>query len=141
MKQNLSNILLTFIIFFGFLFSISCQNLQINPNKSKSNKISGDEISQLELNKVVSFPAIVVKEFNSNCIYIYTEDKFNKYNGDSKWAVSARFENNETPFFMLFWTKKGTVTGKMIFLKDVTDTDKTCDIVTGNIFEISKIEE
>lgn len=125
------------------LFTFGCWKSQSQLTKSEANhqqvkNISANEISQLENGVTVQFPAILKQGAETNCIEIFNEDEFKKYNGDLKWAVLSRFasDSRSTSFEE---GKKVLITGKMTLVKGVSDTSKTCGIVTGQLFEITEI--
>jgi hypothetical protein len=98
------------------------------------------DISRLQHGLVVRFPATVRTRFGSNCIELFTPENFKKYDGDPKWAVSGRFLSESGFMDGLNGTRNAIVTGKMTFVRDETGTGGPCDIVAGQIFEITDIE-
>lgn len=146
MKKLSRNILSAiFVIFIGSFFS-SCQNAQNETANIKEDNIpvinpSGFKISNLEVGKIVKFPAVLAKSYGNTCAEIFTQEEYKKYNGDSKWAVTAKFKNEPSFIESLLTGKNVMITGKMTFVRDSKDTNNTCRIITGHIFEIIEIEE
>lgn len=133
------------LILFLSIFAFNCTKQENHLSETYKDSqavqnLTGDQISQLDNGVTVRFPAMLVKQFGSDCIELFAQDDFKKYNGDGKFAVPSRLaldSNLSDPFEE---RKNVIVTGKMTFVKDVSDTSETCGIVTGKIFEITKIE-
>ncbi|MEP6703785.1 MAG: hypothetical protein ABJB34_03170 [Acidobacteriota bacterium] len=101
--------------------------------------LAAEYISRLRNDIIVRFPAVLVNKPGSDCIELFAQDDFNKYRGDGKFAIFSTFEKGRVlPQFA--GSRKGVITGKMTFVRDVPDTTKTCGIVTGQLFEISEVE-
>lgn len=109
-------------------------------NSQTIQNLSGEQISQFDNGITVRFPARLVKRFGSNCIELFAQDDFKKYEGDGKYAIYSRFAFEPSSFDWFKRKNDVIVTGKMTFVRDVTDTSKTCGIITGQIFEITEIE-
>ena len=143
MKYNFPTIFITLIA--NILLISSCQKSQIQTAKNVDNNqqqiqnINAIDISRLDNAVMVQFPAVLKKGLEANCIEIFSEDEFKKYDGAGKWSVPSRFaaDARSTSFVE---GKKVLVRGKMIFVKDVSDTSKTCGIVTGQLFEITAVQ-
>ena len=101
-------------------------------------KLSGSEISQTEPNVNIRFEAVVVNSEGRKCIELFTPDEFQKYDGDSKWAISSILGFEPGLFNRLRESGRAMVTGRYVFVRDVHDGP--CGIVTGQLFEISEIE-
>jgi len=138
-SASLILILFLSILAYNYLKSKN-RPLESNRNSQPIQNLSGAEISRLNNDVTVRFPATLVKRFGSNCIELFSQDDFKKYEADSKHAISSRFAF-EPHLADQFWrTNNVIVTGKMTFLRNVSDTTKTCGIFTGHIFEITEIE-
>jgi hypothetical protein len=142
MKQKkLSTVTVNFIIFLS-IFALNCSTTQ-KADKNNDNRLvqnlTGDQISRLENGVLVRFPATLLKRVESNCVELFAQDDFKKYNGDSKHAIISKlvFEPLQLD---LRESKVAVVTGKMVSVRDANDTSETCGIVTGKIFEITDIE-
>ena len=98
-------------------------------------------VSNLMEGETASFRAVLVKYPGTNCIELFNPTDYKKYNGDSLWAATAKFAVEPRTLFLQGWRKEVIVTGKMTFVRNSTDTAKTCGIVTGQIFEIFEIKE
>lgn len=113
---------------------------KLNKDYRSVQSLTGEEISQLKIDETVRFPAILVKRDKGDCVELFTAKDFSKYNGDSKWAILSRLALNSNLSDSFDEKTEMIVTGKMIFVKGVADTSKTCGILVGNLFEISNIE-
>jgi hypothetical protein len=125
---------------------MSCVNsrndtMQLEDNNAQVTNLSIDQISNLEIDKIVNFYAILVKSVGKNCVELFTENEFKKYNGDGKWSITSKFNDNPRFANFSFGSKPVMVTGRMLLVNDSKDTTKTCGIVKGNIFEISDTTE
>jgi hypothetical protein len=137
-----TNVILIFCI---FIFTLNCSNQKnelnaTNKTSEPVQNLTGEEISRLDNGKIVRFPATIVINSETDCVEIFAQDDFKKYNGDGKHAIFSRFasEPNSSDWFSR--SKKAIVTGKMILIKNAIDTSKTCGIYTGQLFEITEIE-
>lgn len=145
MKNKTLSIELLVLMLFLTFFASDCAKQQNHDSVADKNSqslqtLDEERISQLQNGVTVRVPAILVKADESNCIKLFTPDEFKKYDGDWKWAVSSRLASDSDLSDSFAQRKEVIVTGKMIFVKDVADTSKSCGIVTGQIFEISDIE-
>ncbi|HEX8249513.1 MAG TPA: hypothetical protein VF599_15140, partial [Pyrinomonadaceae bacterium] len=131
------------LILFSSVFAFNCtkQENRSTGNSQTIQNLAAEQISGLANGITVSFPATLVKQSESNCIELFAQDDFKKYNGDGKHAIFSRFAS-ESRLADLFEGENNSVvvTGKMIFVKDSTDISKTCGITTGQLFEITEIE-
>jgi hypothetical protein len=146
MKKLLLIFLSVFFISFIGILSFGCIKFQTEAIQISDNNIpvidpSGDDISTLEIGKLVKFPAVLVRSIGSSCVELFIEDEYKKYDGDGKWAITAKFQKEPSFLSRLFGSKTVMVKGKMTIVKDSKDTSNTCGIGTGNIFEIIEISE
>jgi len=121
------------------VLSICCEKRQ--PASSDAVKlapdVTGNEISQLPDGHTVSFQAVLGRELGKNCVEVFVPSEYKKYSGDAKWAILSRLAI-DAPYFTE--GRNVTVTGKMAFIRDSPDSRKTCGIVTGQLFEITKLD-
>jgi hypothetical protein len=145
MKKKVSATPVVILIVFAGLFALNCadrkNNLSVtNKTSQPVQNLTGEELSRLDIGKIVRFPATVVNSSENGCVELFAQDEYQKYNGDSKFAIRSKFAAESKPDQRFWGSKNAIVTGKMNFVKDSTDTDKTCGINTGHIFEITEIE-
>lgn len=101
--------------------------------------LSGQQISRLKSGVTVRFPARLVTRID-DCIHMFAQDDFHDYGSDEKFAIPSKLVFTPSSDLSLDGSDRVVVTGAMTFVKDEENTRGTCDIITGNIFEISKIE-
>src|SRR5215203_6294620 len=116
--------------------------LTISPNGLDSTPVTDIDpngLSSQTSGGVVRFPATVVTRHGYDCVELFTRENFIKYNGDPKWAASARFafEPGISDWFRSTGqtdsNREALVTGKMTFVRDVANGP--CGIVAGQLFE------
>lgn len=130
-KNRIVLILLFFILGAG----CSTQRALLTESRDLPSNVTGGEISRLKEGEVVTFAAILGKRENS-CVEVFVPEEYRKYRGDGKWALSSRFAFDPPEI------AEGTsvvVTGKVTFVRDSDDSRITCNIVTGNLFEIEDL--
>lgn len=140
-----SKIIITSLTFFLGIFAFNCKNWQEYPpervkNSQSVQNLTGEELSRLDKEVTVRFPAILIKRTGTNCIELFASDDFKKYNGDGKYSIFSRIAAASNLPDTFEEREEVIVTGKMTFIKNIADTSKTCGIVTGKLFEISNIE-
>lgn len=142
MKNKILSIIMIILILFFSIFALNCikQKSHLSNNSQTVQNLTGEQISRLDRDVLVRFPATIIKRYGSNCIELFAQDDFKKYDGDGKHAIFSRFAFESSLDDWFEKSNNAIVSGKMTFVKDVTDTSKTCGIVTGNIFEITEIE-
>ena len=141
MKKLFTNSFLLLVVVFGLNCSDQKNESSMTNKTSQPIKnLTIEEIPQLEYGKIVRFPATLVKSLGNDCIEIFVQDDFEKYNGDSKNAIFSRLGSEEESWWWFFGSRKAIVTGKMTFIKDSPDPEKTCGTVTGQFFVITEIE-
>jgi len=96
-------------------------------------------MSKLARGVEVNFDAILGQRFNNNCVYLFLPDEFDHYHGDEKWAFPA--STAEADAFEIAYGERVTVTGFKTFIRDSQDTVATCDVETGELFEIHNIRK
>ena len=96
-------------------------------------------MSKLARGVEVNFDAILGQRFNNNCVYLFLPDEFDHYHGDEKWAFPA--STAEADAFEIAYGERVTVTGFKTFIRDSQDTVATCDVETGELFEIRNIRK
>lgn len=112
------------------------------PNTSEFKNLQNTSefnVSNLKEGETASFRAVLVKTPGTYCIELFDPTDYKKYNGDSLWAATAKFETEPRTLFLEGWRKEVIVTGKMTFVRNSTDTGETCGLRAGQIFEISSI--
>lgn len=145
MKNKVFLVITAVSMFFLSVFVFNYLKSHNRLSESRNNylpvrNITAEEISRLEYNILVRFPAKLIKRSGSSCIELFTQDNFKKYNGDPKHAIFSRFVFEPRSADWFEKSSEAMVTGKMTFIKDAADTSSTCGIVTGRIFEITEIE-
>jgi hypothetical protein len=145
MKRSLFIVMAVVAILFLAIFAFNLITTQepfgdAEKDSSPILQLTGDEISSLDTNAIVRFPATLVKRFGSDCIELFAPGDFERYEGDAKNAIYSR-STAALPWHAWFGMNyKVVVTGKLVFIKDSPDPATNCGIVTGHIFEITKIE-
>lgn len=92
MKKKILTIITAILILFLSIFVFNYFKPQNRLSESHNNSqpvqnLTGAEISRLDKNVIVRFPAKLVKRSGSNCIELFAQDDFKKYDGDGKHAI------------------------------------------------------
>jgi hypothetical protein len=103
------------------------------------NDVPGNQMSKLAMGVEVSFDAILGQRFNNNCVYLFLPGEFDRYRDDEKWAFPA--STSDADAFEIAYGQRVTVTGFKTFIRDSQDTIATCDVETGELFEIHSIRK
>ncbi len=128
-----------FIALLGLLATMGCRSAQLEGgDQEQQGQVTGDKIPQLKIGERAEFSAVIGKLSANNCIEVFVPDEYEKYKGDAIWAIPSRLATSVSPLG-LSEGKKAVVAGTMIRIKDSEDPLKTCNIVTGNLFEITAI--
>lgn len=137
-QQTLKSFAISFLI--ASLLACGKPKSDLPETPLSPRNISGDEVSRLQNGVLVRFPATLGRVSENNCIEVFVPENYKKYNGDSKWALPSRLAL-EWPSFG--GHQPGTnviVTGKMIFIRNSSVPEETCNIIAGQLFEVTKIE-
>jgi hypothetical protein len=145
MNNKILPIIIVILILLLSISTFSCikqenRSSDTYKNSQTVQNLTGEQISRLDNGVTVRFPARLVRRFGSNCIELFAQDDFKKYEGDRKYAIFSRFAFEPSSFDWFERNNGVIVTGKMTFVRDVKDTSKTCGVVTGQIFEIIDVE-
>lgn len=145
MKKKILSITVVILLIFVMIFALNCKSQKnslsvMNKTPQPVQNLNGEGISRLDNGVIVRFSATVVKQSGSNCIEVFAQDDFKKYNGDGKFAIFSRFAFEPRSIDSFEGSKNAIVTGRMTAIRDSADTNKTCGIYTGQLFEITEIE-
>jgi hypothetical protein len=126
------------------LMMFGCQRdpTLVSGNTVERKDLSGEEISRLDKGVLVRFRARLRRpRTEDKCIELFTPDDFSRYNFDGKYAITSTLLVTPESPDLVDGSKEVVVTGKMTFVRDVEDTNHSCGGITGNLFQITEIED